>query len=252
MSKKDKNAVKMRERLLLKNHRNCLPSELRDKSKNGGYSICLCWGKKIVKWCQIRRKWKVINQFKATVMHSSHCNHWLVCRSSVLAKQDSLRQFSRSFWRNVSSNTFRKLPEYMAFIQCEFIWKETMQLVSGKVEFNAYQVLLLRHNSLAKIIFQPSTSTCYLTEILRDSSVVEENLRSSLNLWVTVYIRNKTQIREFRMYLMTRIGLIRKTIVKKWWHKCLIDHLLINSLSSKFKKHLHICQCKVTFMWRLT
>ena len=27
---------------------------------------------------------------------------------------------------------------------------------------------------------------------------MEGNLRSSLNLWVTVYIRNKTQIREFR------------------------------------------------------
>ena len=28
---------------------------------------------KIVRWCQIRRTWRVINQFKATVTHSSHC-----------------------------------------------------------------------------------------------------------------------------------------------------------------------------------
>ena len=33
---------------------------------------------KIVRWCQIRRIWTVINQFKATVTHSSHCNHRLV------------------------------------------------------------------------------------------------------------------------------------------------------------------------------
>ena len=47
---------------------------------------------KIVRWCQIRKIWRVINQFKATVMHSSHCNHRLVCMSIVLVKQDSLRQ----------------------------------------------------------------------------------------------------------------------------------------------------------------
>ena len=50
---------------------------------------------KIVRWCQIRRVWSLINQFKATVMHSSHCNHRLVCRSIVSVKQDSLLQFSR-------------------------------------------------------------------------------------------------------------------------------------------------------------
>ena len=43
------------------------------------------------------RFWRVINinQFKATVTHSSHCNHRLVCRSIILVKQDSLRQFFR-------------------------------------------------------------------------------------------------------------------------------------------------------------
>ena len=52
---------------------------------------------KVVRWCQIRGPWRVINQFKATVTvtHSSHCNHRLVCRSTVLVKQDSLCQFSR-------------------------------------------------------------------------------------------------------------------------------------------------------------
>ena len=45
---------------------------------------------KIVRWCQIRIIWRVINQFKATVMHSSHWNHILVCTNNVLVKQDSL------------------------------------------------------------------------------------------------------------------------------------------------------------------
>ena len=45
---------------------------------------------KIVRWSQIRRIWRMINQFKATVMHSSHCKHRLVYRSIVLVKQDSL------------------------------------------------------------------------------------------------------------------------------------------------------------------
>ena len=35
---------------------------------------------KTVRLCQIRRIWRVINQFKATVTHSSHCTHRLMCR----------------------------------------------------------------------------------------------------------------------------------------------------------------------------
>ena len=43
-------------------------------------------------------------------------------------------------------------------IQCRFIWKETMQLVSGKIEFNACQVALLWHNSFLVSLwtFQPT------------------------------------------------------------------------------------------------
>ena len=94
---------------------------------------------KIVRWCQIRKIWREINQFKAIVMHSSHCNHRLVCRSIVLVKQDSVHQFSRPFCNVCGTELFN--------IQCGFIWKESMQIVSGKVEFNACQVLLLWHNS---------------------------------------------------------------------------------------------------------
>ena len=98
----------------------------------------------IVRCCQIRKNtWRVISQFKATVTHSSHCNHRFVCRSIVLMKQDSCVSFpGRS--RNVPSTTFQSSE---LLIQCGFIWKETMQLVSGKVEFNACQVSLLWHNS---------------------------------------------------------------------------------------------------------
>ena len=56
-----------------------------------------CWRTEN-RWCQIRKMWKVINQFKAIVTHSCHCNHIPVCRSIVLTKQDSLRHFYRPFW----------------------------------------------------------------------------------------------------------------------------------------------------------
>ena len=61
--------------------------------------------------------------------------------------------FAGHSW-NVSSTTFQS-PELL--IQCGFIWKETMQLVSWKVEFNACQVSLLWHNSLVSLwTFQPT------------------------------------------------------------------------------------------------
>ena len=60
----------------------------------------------------------------------------LVCRSIVLVIQDSLVGFPGRLL-NVSSTSPKLL------IQCGFILKETVQLVSGNVEFNAYQVSLL-------------------------------------------------------------------------------------------------------------
>ena len=109
---------------------------------------------KMVRWCEIRRIRREINQFKATVTHSSHCNHRLVCRNIIQVKQDSLRQFSRPFL-NVSRNTIQS-PELLN--HCGFIWKETMQLVSRKVEFNACQVSLMWHNSFLVSLwtFQPT------------------------------------------------------------------------------------------------
>ena len=85
-------------------------------------------------------------------MHSSHCNQTCV----------SIRQFSRPFW-NVSSTTFQS-PELL--IQCAFIWKETMQLVSGKIEFNACQVSLLWHNSflVSLKLFSPPSYFDYFPE----------------------------------------------------------------------------------------
>ena len=97
-----------------------------------------CWRTEN-RWCQIRRVWRVI---KATVMHNSHCNHRLVCRIIVLLKQDSLGQFSRPFW-NVSSSTTCTFQSLELRIQYGFIWKETMQLVSEKVEYNACQVYII-------------------------------------------------------------------------------------------------------------
>ena len=57
--------------------------------------------------------------------------------------------------RNVSNATFQS-PELL--IQCGFIWKETMQLVAGNIEFNVCQVSLLWHNSFLVNLgtFQPT------------------------------------------------------------------------------------------------
>ena len=119
--------------------------------------VFLCWEQKIVRWCQIRRIWGVINQFKVTVTHSSHCNHRLLCSSIVLVKNRTPFVSFPGRLRNVSSTTFQS-PDLL--IQCGFIWKETMQIlvVSGKVEFNVCQVSLLLHNScLASLwTFQPT------------------------------------------------------------------------------------------------
>ena len=81
---------------------------------------------KIVRWCQIRRIWRVINQLQATVVHSSHCNH----RALSWWKRIPFVSFSGHL-RNVSSSSFQS-PELI--IQCGFVYKKTMQLVSGKVE----------------------------------------------------------------------------------------------------------------------
>ena len=82
-----------------------------------------------------------------------YCTCVQEARSIALVKQESLSHFSRPS-PNVSSTTFQN-PELI--IQCGFIWKETMQLVSGNLEFNACQVALLWHNSLVSLrTFQPT------------------------------------------------------------------------------------------------
>ena len=60
---------------------------------------------------------------------------------------------------------FTKFQSPALLIQYGFIWKETMQLVSGKVEFNACQVWLVWHNSFLVTLwtFQPTlvSSHCF-------------------------------------------------------------------------------------------
>ena len=93
-------------------------------------------------------------------MHSSLYNYRLVCRSSfVPVNRTSFVSFPGRL-RNVSSTTFQS-PELLN-IQCGFIWKKAMQLVSGKAEFNACQVSLLWHNSFLVSLwtFQP-TLVCF-------------------------------------------------------------------------------------------
>ena len=85
---------------------------------------------KIVRWCQMRIIWRVINQFKATVMHSSHCNHSHLCAGALSWWNRTPFISFPCYFRNVSSTTIQS-PELL--IQCGFIWMEIMQLVSGKV-----------------------------------------------------------------------------------------------------------------------
>ena len=80
-------------------------------------SVFSCWEIENSQMVPNQENMEGDNQFKATVVHSSHCNYRLVCRSIVLVKQDSLCQFSRLFW-NVSSTTFQS-PELL--IQYGFI-----------------------------------------------------------------------------------------------------------------------------------
>ena len=72
-------------------YRSSHPDPKKESSTSDTTSSILCPSQvlfhvgeqKIVRWCQIRRIWKVINEFKATVTHSSHCNHRLVCRRAL-------------------------------------------------------------------------------------------------------------------------------------------------------------------------
>ena len=77
---------------------------------------------KIVRWCQIRRIYRVINQFKITFTHSSHCNHRLACRSIVLVIQDSLRRFPGDLKCIVLV-----FESHEVLTQYGFFWKETME-----------------------------------------------------------------------------------------------------------------------------
>ena len=99
---------------------------------------------KIVRWCQIKRIWRVINQFKAIAIATTDL--WVGALSWW--NRTPLVSFPGRL-RNVSSITFQS-PEVLN-IQCGFIWKETMQLVSGKVEFNACP----RFIAVAQLLSQP-------------------------------------------------------------------------------------------------
>ena len=114
---------------------------------------------KIVRWCRIRRIWRMINQFKS---HQS-------CTQQPLQLTIDLCAGALSCWNRTPFVSFSghfemsqvllfKVLNYLSSLG--FIWKETMQLVSGdkEVEFNACQVSLLWHNSFIVSLwtFQPT------------------------------------------------------------------------------------------------
>ena len=101
-----------------------------------------CWGTEN-RWCQIRKIWRVINPFKATV------THWAAIATTDLCA-GALSWWNRTPFVSFPGHFEMSLvllfsPELL--IRCGFIWKKTMQLVSGKVDFSACQVSLLWHDS---------------------------------------------------------------------------------------------------------
>ena len=121
--------------------------------------FCQVGEQKIVRWCQIRRVGRGINQFKATITHSSHCYYRLACRSIVLVKQDSLRQPFPGRSRIVYI-VFFKVPNYLSSVGLS--GREQCKLVSEEFEFNACHISLLVHNSVLVSLwtFQPTLVTC--------------------------------------------------------------------------------------------
>ena len=97
---------------------------------------------KIVRWCQIRRIWRVIKSSKSQSHTAAIATTDLCARALWWWKRTPFVSLPGSL-RNVSSTTFQS-PEVL--IKCGFIWKKITQLVSGKVEVNACQVSLLLHN----------------------------------------------------------------------------------------------------------
>ena len=92
----------------------------------------------------IRRIWRVINQFKS----HSHTQQPLQPQTCVQEHCPGETGISFSVFQAVFEMSLVLLFKVLNYIiQCGFIWKDTMQLVSGNVEFNTCQVSLLWHNS---------------------------------------------------------------------------------------------------------
>ena len=166
--------------LILKKVLNCRYDLIIESDTASQRSVFSCWLTEN-RCAKIRRIWRVIKP----VQSHSHAQQQLQPQTCVqggiiLVKQDSLCQFFRPSW-NVSCITFQS-PELL-YMQCGFIWKETMQLVLGKVEFNVCQVLLLWHNSFLASLwtFQP-TLVCLLP-LLSSLNVVSHNKRTIIFLY---------------------------------------------------------------------
>ena len=118
---------------------------------------------KIVRWCQIRRVWRVINQFKDTVTHSSHYNHKLVCRSIVLVKQDSLRQIY-PYSRNVSIVLLFKVLNYLCSVG-----------LSGTIQFFFFFFFFFFLGGLAclserLVMYKDTPTPCLRRKLIIDST----------------------------------------------------------------------------------
>ena len=117
-------------------YRSSHPQLILEKVLNCRYDFIICLilllsqvffyvgEQKIVRWCQIRRIWQPLQPQTCV---QDHCPGETGLALSVF----------QAIFEIFPITTFQS-PELL--IQCGFNWKETMQLVSGKVEFNACQV----------------------------------------------------------------------------------------------------------------
>ena len=153
-----------------------------------------------------RGKWH-----RTSPLHTSLWLQWLLCMTVALNWLISLRVLliwhqltifcsptwkkKLSWWnrtpfvifpgasQNVSSTTLQS-PELL--IQCRFIWNETMQLVSGKVELNAWQVSLLWHNSFLVSLWTFQPTLVWLIPWLMQTDADEElDLDQEINYELT-------------------------------------------------------------------
>ena len=137
-------------------------------------------------------------------------------------------------------------------IQYGFIWKETMQLVSGKVEFNACQITLLRHNSFLGSLwtFQPPSyfDTARWTCQFRDLNGLPKLVHSFIALYFW-YLHVTNVCKCLGVILLKHVfAMLRDSVLPHQILLSINDNVFI-SLCFQFY-HIHIRKQTLTKSWK--